>query len=240
MCLISVIIPTFNSAKVISQAIQSFIDQKFAGCELIIIDGGSSDATIDILKSYMHHISYLISEPDNGLYDAMNKGIDKANGEWLYFLGSDDQILNSVFDNLSHHLKQDFKLVYGNVIYDNGHQMYSQFNNRMILENTLHHQSAFYHHSLFSSFRYDSSLKVVADYELNLRAYLNKVHSLKVNRTIAKCGSSGVSSLLVSDETNTVRSRYIKNPIVRKVLNAILDGYYSYFRLKKSIVAKAK
>jgi putative colanic acid biosynthesis glycosyltransferase len=237
MCLISVIIPTFNSAPVLRNAIESYLNQRFESVELLIIDGGSIDGTIDILTEYNDSIAYWVSEPDRGLYDAMNKGIEKAHGKWLYFLGSDDQIREDVFNFVQPYLQQNHEIVYGNVVYDNGHIMYSKFNLRMILENTLHHQSAFYHRSLFSTFRYDTSLKVVADYELNLRAYLSKANTLKLSKTIATCGSVGVSMVLSSNEINIVRSRYINSPIIKNCLNYILDLYYAYFKIKKAILA---
>jgi glycosyltransferase involved in cell wall biosynthesis len=88
--LFSVVTVTFNSNKFLKNAIISIINQTYDNIEFIIIDGGSTDGTINIIKKYEDKIDYWISEPDKGIYDAMNKGIDFAKGEWIAFLNSDD------------------------------------------------------------------------------------------------------------------------------------------------------
>lgn len=98
----SIITVTFNAAETIEDTIQSVITQTYKNIEYIIIDGGSKDSTMDIVKKYSQHISCVISEPDNGLYDAMNKGIKVSTGDYLCFLNSgdclheDDTLLNIV------------------------------------------------------------------------------------------------------------------------------------------------
>src|SRR5246127_4505724 len=88
----SVIIPTYNSAKTISQSIQSVLRQSFTGYEVLIIDGASTDDTLAITSAFNSERIKTISEKDRGVYDAMNKGIKLAKGQWLYFLGSDDAL----------------------------------------------------------------------------------------------------------------------------------------------------
>ncbi len=87
---ISVITATYNSGKYLSPAIDSFIKQTYTNKELIIVDGGSADGTIDIIKNYSSQIHKFISEPDHGMYDALNKGIQMATGDVVGFLHSDD------------------------------------------------------------------------------------------------------------------------------------------------------
>src|SRR5450631_3499051 len=86
--LVSVITAVYNGAATLERAIQSVVSQTFPGVEFIIVDGGSSDSSIDLIRKYEHTIDYWISEPDKGIYDALNKGIDLAHGKWLYFLGA--------------------------------------------------------------------------------------------------------------------------------------------------------
>ena len=74
--------------------------QKTSDCELIIIDGDSSDSTLEIIKSFGDEIDVLISEPDNGIYDAWNKGINVSQGKWIMFLGADDQLFPNALSNL--------------------------------------------------------------------------------------------------------------------------------------------
>lgn len=91
---ISIITVSYNAAKTIEQTIQSVVNQTYDNIEYIIIDGGSTDGTVDIIKKYEDKIAYWVSEPDKGIYDAMNKGILKASGEYIYFLGADDWLYN--------------------------------------------------------------------------------------------------------------------------------------------------
>ena len=88
---ISVITVVYNGESDIGECIESVIAQNIKGLEYIIIDGGSTDKTMEIVKSHGDFISVIISEPDNGLYDAMNKGLDIAQGKYIHFLNSDDR-----------------------------------------------------------------------------------------------------------------------------------------------------
>lgn len=86
----SIITVSYNAAATIEQAILSVVGQTYRHIEYIIIDGGSTDGTVDIIRKYEDKIAYWVSEPDQGIYDAMNKGIRRATGEYVYFLGADD------------------------------------------------------------------------------------------------------------------------------------------------------
>ena len=86
--LISVITVSYNAVSTIEQTILSVINQTYSNIEYIIIDGGSTDGTIDIIRRYEDKIAYWVSEPDRGIYDAMNKGASKANGEYIAFLNT--------------------------------------------------------------------------------------------------------------------------------------------------------
>ena len=92
---ISIITVAFNSSKTIKGTIESIISQDYNNIEYLIIDGGSKDGTMEIVKSYSEHVKYYVSEPDNGIYDAMNKGIRAATGDVIGILNSDDFYPNS-------------------------------------------------------------------------------------------------------------------------------------------------
>lgn len=90
---ISIIVATYNAALYLERLINSINIQNFDSLELIIIDAGSKDGTVELIKKHLEKISYWISEPDNGIYDAWNKGVQASSGDWIMFLGADDQLL---------------------------------------------------------------------------------------------------------------------------------------------------
>ncbi|MCF8428606.1 MAG: glycosyltransferase [Bacteroidia bacterium] len=115
--LISLITVTFNAEQLLAQTWQSAMNQTYQNFELILIDGGSSDNTLQVAKKFENKIGTIISEPDKGIYDAMNKGIKAAKGEWVYFLNAGDsfynnEVLASIFENKN---QEDFELIYGKV-----------------------------------------------------------------------------------------------------------------------------
>ena len=91
----SIITVTYNAGKVLEDTIQSVITQTYKNVEYIIVDGKSTDGTMDIVNRYREHIHTIVSEPDKGLYDAMNKGIDLATGDYLCFLNAGDELNNA-------------------------------------------------------------------------------------------------------------------------------------------------
>ncbi|MBP9970812.1 MAG: glycosyltransferase, partial [Paludibacteraceae bacterium] len=95
---ISIIIATYNASKTLNRCLDSIVSQKNSEVELIIIDGGSTDETLSVINSYSSDIDYVLSEKDNGLYDAWNKGIKAAKGDWIMFLGADDQLLSNALE----------------------------------------------------------------------------------------------------------------------------------------------
>jgi len=96
--LITVITVTFNAAKTLKQTILSVINQGYSNVEFIVIDGGSKDGTLEILQQFEHAIDYWVSEPDNGIFDAWNKGVSLSSGDWIAFLGADDVYLDGALD----------------------------------------------------------------------------------------------------------------------------------------------
>lgn len=212
--LISIITVVYNGEKYLEETIQSVINQTYDNLEYIIIDGGSTDGTLDIVRKYEDKIDYWVSEKDKGIYDAMNKGIRVINGGWVLFLGADDKLFQPEtiskipFDSFNHK-----SLIYADVLYDTGLKVVSYFGFSTFLHNTIHHQSAFYSKSVTSNWQYDSSLKLIADYDLNLKLFLMKVDSAYINLTISLCHDDGASRSnvkLAYNETNTIRKKHLK------------------------------
>ena len=110
--LISVVTVSYNAVSTIEQTILSVINQTYPNVEYIIIDGGSTDGTVDIIKKYADKIAYWVSEPDKGIYDAMNKGVVVATGEWINFMNAGDIFTDSdVIDKLLHRISDLLTLV---------------------------------------------------------------------------------------------------------------------------------
>jgi putative colanic acid biosynthesis glycosyltransferase len=193
--LISIITVVYNGEKTLEKCIRSVINQSYKNIEYIIIDGNSSDRSLDLINKYADRIHYWVSEKDSGIYDAMNKAINIAKGDWLYFLGSDDYLfapdtISSIFPTQD---SPEYSLIMGNVIDDQGNMFSSNISWKTNLFNTVHHQSAFYRKKLFNEFRYSLESKVVADYELNYIIALKCFDFKKLSQTVAICSTSGLS-----------------------------------------------
>ena len=171
--LISIITVCFNSAKTIRQTIESVLNQTYTNIEYILVDGKSTDDTIEIIKEYVpkfveNGIIYRwISEPDNGIYDAMNKGIKMATGEWVNFLNCGDLIFEqNTLDIIFLHLKSD--LVFGNhAIYSYNPNKYQIISANRKLNNfqmPYCHQALFIRKQVIDCFPFDSRYKIAADY----------------------------------------------------------------------------
>ena len=197
---ISIIIPVFNAKRTIESALRSVWNQSLRAHEIIVIDGGSTDGTTDLIKSHQANITHWISERDSGVYDAINKGILKATGDWIYILGSDDRLAsNDVLETITPHLTTSNTLVFGSVRNVNIKQSMvpevhiSSMGAGIYVRNTLHQQSAFYRRSLFANQPFDSSLKVLADYDFHLHLLLDSQRGQQVDLVIAECEASGLS-----------------------------------------------
>ena len=197
---ISVIIPVFNAKRTLANALQSVWEQTFPAYEVLVIDGGSTDGSIEIIQANQSRITHWLSEPDRGVYDAINKGIRKATGEWIYVLGSDDVLAsNDVFESVADHLNSSVSLVFGSVQNVNIRQSMvpemhlSSMGPMIYLKNTLHQQSAFYRKTLFTNEAFDASMRVLADYDFHLQLYKQKTPFTKLDVVVAACDASGLS-----------------------------------------------
>ncbi|MEO6148921.1 MAG: glycosyltransferase family 2 protein [Mucilaginibacter sp.] len=172
--LISVIIVVYNAAQHIELSILSVLNQDYKAVELCIIDGGSADGTVDIIKKYSNNISYWVSEPDKGIYDAMNKGINAVKGNYIYFLGSGDILLN-VLHKIAHKLVDDRCIYYGNVYRDDLNRVYNgKYTAYKLAVTNICHQAIFYPLSVSKKYLYNIEYKSMADHDLNMRCFGDK------------------------------------------------------------------
>lgn len=168
--LISVILPVYNGGRTLEAAIDSVACQRYENLELVVIDGGSTDGSLEIIRAHEGQIDLWISEPDRGVYDAMNKGVDRACGDWLYFLGSDDILLDIVHEIVPH-LKDSHTVYYGEVQLTSGKKSSGTFNRQWLIRKNIPHQAIIYPRNVFKKYSYDLKYPVAADYHLNLNCF---------------------------------------------------------------------
>ena len=204
---ITVVISTLNGCSTLEMCLKSILDQTYINLELIIIDGGSSDGTLDILKKYIHRIDYFVSESDAGIYNAWNKGLAKATGDWICFIGSDDYIWSiDVFEKISVELEglsSNIRVAYGQVMLldVDGKSLYpigeswgkakKRFNQIM----SFPHPGAMHRRSLFElNGNFDESFRIAGDYELLLRELKTNDAIFIPNLITAGIRAGGISS----------------------------------------------
>ncbi len=177
--LISIIIATYNAERHIYNCLESILNLSGIKIEVVIVDGGSNDRTKELVMSFNSSQIKWSSEPDKGIYDAMNKGIAKATGKWLYFMGADDRLLGG-FEELARMLKNDKTVYYGNsspffenIEVDRYDLLQGAFDGYRLAKYCMNHQSIFYPASAFELFKYELEYKVLADYAFNLRLWGN-------------------------------------------------------------------
>lgn len=190
---VSIIIVTYNAEKHLNSCLERIKEQEIAGLRIIIIDGGSTDATLDIIKSQEPFIYYWKSEPDQGIYDAMNKGLKYVEDGWVLFLGADD-VLESGFRTLLPELKDPQTIYYGmvdvdNVIYKGPYSKYR------LAKMNICHQAILYPVSVFRKYKYNLQYAIWADWLLNMQCWKDPDFTLSYRPfLIAKFGTEGISS----------------------------------------------
>ena len=200
---VTVVTAVLNDAGHIEQTILSVISQTDIEIEYIIVDGGSKDGTLELIGKYKDKISLLISEPDRGVYDAMNKGIKYSTGDFVYFINSGDVLLNpSILSKIKlEELKEKNAIIYGNVVvaYGNIEALEKPrpfFNSKMKFKGIgICHQSMFFPGKLIRNEKYDLSYNIAADYDLAYRLWRKGTEFLYKDITIAKYDwGKGISS----------------------------------------------
>lgn len=167
----SIITVNFNNKEGLKKTIESVMCQSFRDFEHIIIDGGSTDGSVDVLQEYNEHITYWVSEKDNGIYNAMNKGIAKSTGEYLNFMNSGDCFYDADVLAKVNSYNSDADFIVGKDYHFNekkqkGHASVQPPRTTMIhfFVSTLDHQSSFIKRELFENSLYDETHKLVSDW----------------------------------------------------------------------------
>ncbi|GAA3975381.1 glycosyltransferase family 2 protein [Mucilaginibacter dorajii] len=245
---ISIIIPTFNSARTLNACLQSITEQDYDNFEVWIIDALSTDETLALIKSYVAKFPFVnfISEADKGIYDAMNKGIDLCNGNWLYFLGSDDTFHNNkVLSAIALKIMETkADVVYGNVIMRGKNKWNldnvifdGEYNLEKFIDRNICHQAIFYKKSVVEKIGY-YNLKYVtnADFDYNLRCYARFTFTF-IDLVIANFFVGGQSSNVEDYVFKADRGALLMKYFGRRIFNKSFIGTRLY--LQQAAFSKA-
>ncbi len=225
---ISIIIPSFNQGVFIESTLQSIISQNYSNSELIVIDGGSSDSTIEVLKKYDSFIHYWVSESDHGQSDAINKGLEKATGEIINWLNSDDLLTeNSLFDIANEFRRHNPDILCGYCDYFSSDPLFIPFRHRTVLckdaeltllRGEINQPSMFYKASIFKDLAgVNTDLNCVMDLDLFYR-YLLRYGQQKIklsDKLFSKFRMHNAS------KTSSFENRFIDERII--LMNSIIS-----------------
>ena len=218
--LLSIITITYNCAPTIEATIVSILGQTFEDYEYIIIDGKSSDKTLDIVNKYKNRISKIVSKPDLGIADAFNKGWRTAHGEWVIYINSGDIFCTKdILSELSEHLiKNKSSVVYGNyVVSDSVHRKTVSADHSMLHKfckpiNPICHQSTFVPKKLYELYPFDIRLQTGMDYDVWLRMRANSVPFVKIPMAISEFQVGGISE---TPKCNSIFNRTLDNIVTQ-------------------------
>lgn len=223
----SIITINYNNREGLRKTIESVVKQTYTDFEYIIIDGGSTDGSVEVIRQYADKIEYWVSEPDKGIYNAMNKGVVQAYGDYLIFMNSGDCFCNTkILESAASQCTAD--IVVGRVanVDANGQRMsYSiKFNNVsmfLFFNSTLPHQGCFIKRSLFHQHLYDETLRIVSDWKFFMECAVFQGCEVKLtDMIVANCECRGVSNDMqkLKEEKNKVLASIVPPGIQKDYL----------------------
>lgn len=217
----SIITINYNNKDGLEMTINSVLGQSFQDFEYIIIDGGSTDGSIDIIKKYESRIDYWVSEPDNGVYNAMNKGIRKATGDYLNFMNSGDAYhSSSALETIAGMHSNDDIIIGSYYETEKGvsHIIPPQNITLLtLLKYTINHQATFIKKALFDKRLYDESYMIMADAKFNFQSIIIDNCSVKITKDIiADYDTNGISSNY--ELYKTERQRFLKELFPERII----------------------
>lgn len=241
--LISIITINFNNAEGLEKTIQSIVEQSFCNFEYIVIDGGSTDESVNVIKKHTDKISYWISEPDKGIYNAINKGIAKSQGEYLVFMNSGDIYLNhDILKNVTPIIqKEKADIFYGQIIVNETgndrtviypHKLDLTYQRSMVIN----HQACFFKAETLKLLgNYNENYKLAADYAYYLQATIHNKKFVAIPFPIVRYDVSGISSQKMDEYRNEMKK--VWNDIIPENITAKID---TAIAKQNSIIAKTK
>lgn len=247
--IVTIITVVFNGSKVIEKTIQSVINQSYKKIQYIIIDGGSDDGTVDIIRKYESNIHFWLSERDHGVYDAMNKGLNIASGKWVNFMNAgdyffSDDTLSDLFSAEADYEK--FGLIYGDAEFRTDSLSYIIQASEECSTNEFmpfSHQAAFFRNNIINELKFDTKYRIAADADLCLRMLKNGCLFKHVPVTIcsynAQHGLSMENDIIRTKELIAIQaclngidpdSRYFRSSIrkayVRQLIKMMIPSFF--------------
>lgn len=238
--LITVITVVYNDEKNLEGTILSVINQSYSNIEYIIIDGASTDNTLEIIKKYENKITYWISEPDDGIYYAMNKGIDLATGEWINFMNSGDTFYNE--DVIELIFKKNFK---DDIIYGDTYMAYTvsffiekaKTLDSMLKRMPFGHQSVFIKTSLMKEKKYDVMFRSSSDYNFFYKSFKENKIFCYIPVIIAKYNAEyGMSHNFKLVQRENARIQGIDETIKWRIIYLLKCSIYEIKKLIKRLL----
>jgi glycosyltransferase involved in cell wall biosynthesis len=232
--LLSVITINYNNASGLEKTIQSVLNQSFSNLEYIIIDGGSTDGSLDIIKKNQDSISHWVSEQDSGIYNAMNKGMQKASGKFITFLNSGDTYIHSTtLDQCSRALEsKDADIFYGQIMvnYGTGDECV-KYPDVLTLDycrdHVINHQACFFKTATLKNLGgYNEAYKLAADYAYYLQAIVLDKSFAPILFPVVHYDLSGVSSTRMADYK--IEMNKVWNDIIPLAIRLSINKYLHY------------
>jgi len=221
MPLLSIITISYNNVNGLEKTFQSIFNQTYQDFEYIVIDGGSKDGSKEVIEKHSNKISHWVSESDNGIYNAMNKGILSANGEYLLFINSGDELYNNTILEIAVEYLHTYDIVTGNLNIISEKDNYigksvDKITFTKLFNGTIWHPCTFMRKDAFSRTQlYDEKLKIVADWKwFLLGIFKYNLSYRKIDLTISKFYLDGISnqkeshSLLMSERENVLKENF--------------------------------
>jgi putative colanic acid biosynthesis glycosyltransferase len=233
--LVSIIVAVYNGEASIEKTLQSIFIQDYSRFEVVVIDGKSSDLTVKIIEKYINKINFFISEKDSGIANAYNKGVNNANGDWIYFLNSDDIFCASnTLTNAVKHLDDNTDILSGVVLKEGGGFFNGKFGWKLLLKNQVHHQSNFYRATILKKFPYNEEYaRYGHDHEHNILLWKNKISIKYIKLNIALWASGGIS-----DTANW--NDYLEEFTIRRNSFGIIGYPFNIFTIIRFMLKRIK
>jgi glycosyltransferase involved in cell wall biosynthesis len=240
MIKLSIITINYNNGAGLKKTFESVINQSFKDFEYIVIDGGSTDGSVEIIRENEPFINYWVSETDNGIYHAMNKGIANAKGEYLLMVNSGDYLINNTaLDNVF--TKSDLKdIVYGDIIWIEENKQFrgmypEELTFQFFRNNSLPHQATFVHKNVYQTIGvYDENYKIISDWKFFLLAVCKfNISYQHISLVITACDRYGISCRPENEDEMLAD----KNAVLQKEFGSFISDYIQLDRLQEQLKA---